>query len=1185
MSQPTRFGRHGNSAGHHGPGARKPHQSMRSAPMQPSEMYAKVDQGVQQLRQSGIRDEDIEVEFGSSIMFSPSTRAAVWSKIVDILKQTAGGNPIAESQQLDVHYMNKTRRRMVFVDGVNQKRDTWISKKPIINMNTQSLMTNSPELVTSKLRLATEIPAAATKSDVTLMRAKRRWSVPLRIPQDATEREGEAPMPSVCMLEVDLVKDISTSAPNLKELIGKLFTPTPIEVLDLSLWEELRVEIEVPVSAVVPACELAMNAMLGWFQVPEDVAGLQGAIYGMASNLLPRGPYLESFKVVNGLKKLLNSVVDLNTTTYKATLAPDIHPARPSTSTAKHTPPSPHARWLLTDKADGQRTVIHLRQGYVNGISAPGKLNLISSVLESWDLTETTQQSNILDSKEGGGRWADMEDDLLSCVVECEAVGDKLYAFDLLELNRRGIHKAHTSTRLAELRGIMPTLTAMLLKHTGKQLEMKTFVDLWGTRDSGDLISEFHQAASHDTKYNIDGLIFTEDAPYFKMRCFKWKPLEMKTIDFYVKKVPDHARNMVPFSTVSKEHTAHSTLYVLMVGISKKDMSRFGVELMPNWELLFEASKSPGAKSGNAPLNLNQFKFKSTIPVQFSPSLTTNTKTPIYLYQDERSDLDGKVVELGWDGKWVKHRVRDDRDVEVARGDYFGNYYSIAELTWQSIMNPLRFEQILKSPNEGSAYFKTDNNLFYKQQRAFNSFVKTHLMSTLFNPSLAKACPSNARVVDLASGKGQDLSKLINLRVANGLFIDVDSDAIDELVRRKHFTKGVDPKAATVKGMSMSIINMDLTKPYGEVLAAAGDEWKSSDLVVCNFAFHYLCPTVELVHNIAELVMGFLKPGSRFLLTCFDGALVANLLKGSASWILRENQSIKYRIDTISKLPIQSADVQPIHGQRVGVLLPFSNGELVTESLMDLQVVDSIFESTGFSIEGAGSFEDFFPLYNNSKNVSKLDHLNSQDMEFIRLYSYRIYQKQMGKNIIIKSNLSSLLPGSSRQNSNAVRGGKQHGGPGNQTLKLSDIANLPNAKVVHVVGENASEWVDSLEKRDVLGKNGYRRSANNSKLRTRIVTETNMFIPRTSHDDLVEQSAAPTLLPQDEHVVILMGSNLAQLTDMFQHVCKIPTTPIVLGSSIIISGQLYKAYLAKKMYMEDIESTIMAMPPMSYVVA
>ena len=90
----------------------------------------------------------------------------------------------------------------------------------------------------------------------------------------------------------------------------------------------------------------------------------------------------------------------------------------------------------------------------------------------------------------------------------------------------------------------------------------------------------------------------------------------------------------------------------MFVGININLFETLGLQWCPGYSDLFKVTNS------------NYF------PIQFSPSDNPN----VYITEQDDPNLDGKVVEMRYDGeKWIMSKIRNDRDVDVASGKYFGN--------------------------------------------------------------------------------------------------------------------------------------------------------------------------------------------------------------------------------------------------------------------------------------------------------------------------------------------------------------------------------------------------------------------------------------------------------------------------------------------------------------------------------
>lgn len=883
-----------------------------------------------------------ELELGMSIQYPSlkstlalNTRTSIWDKLMSgLLKQSSS---VFVQQHLDVHYAGNVRRRMMFVDGVNQRKDVWIHKVGIQRADVDFAI---PEIYKSKLKLASEKPTSPTSGSPLFMRAKLRVAITI----DKT------------VVEVDLVKQLDKNEPMLKAVLSDLFGKSQqvvnaesatTFVPNHSLWDELRVEIELPAPSskdAVFACKRVMESCFGTAPNSE----LQSWVFRVAQLMLPKGRFLDSFRQQNGLKKLLNSVVDLNTTTYWTSVRPLL----------------PH--YFITDKVDGVRGVCI--------IDSTGVVVVTDKVM-TWKIEEGVYS---------GGQG----------VFDCEYLdGGRLFLFDTIAINGSGVVRQSFDERLRLLREFdIANITSSI---QDLKCVVKEYIQVSDPKE----IETFYKK---QREYAIDGLIFVPSqssklaTEYSSMVCYKWKPVELKTIDFYLKRVPENILGHIPFKDIvdQKQTKKPRVVYAMFVGISAHDQEQLGMELMPNYQVI--TGRQP-ARYGGPPTATQT--SKQLFPIQFS----TADKPVNYVYQPPSNltggdKLDGKIVEMGWSSKdntWVFHRVRTDREVELARGNYFGNYYRIAELTWQSIINPLTMESIA---SESQGYFKEADSGVYRDQRWFNSFVKSQLLERLFDSRLIKGLQKgNTMAIDLAAGKGQDLARLANIGVSSGLFIDADADAIAELTSRRHNSRKMH------NAMKVMTHLADLKKPAKELIAdmkhhniAKG----SVDLVVCNFAIHYLVHDDKSMRNLWELVSYYAATGCHFVITCFDGTKVMNLLSANGSpteWSMRENGVVKYKITP------KFSDVNvPLLGNQIGVLLPFSLGEMVDEYLIDIDKLGNFWSDNGWSVEARGSFGDFIDMY--SKKLS------DADTQYVSLYGYTVLQKNADNHVVWKSNLQSLLP-------------------------------------------------------------------------------------------------------------------------------------------------------------------------------
>jgi ASC-1-like (ASCH) protein/SAM-dependent methyltransferase len=531
------------------------------------------------------------------------------------------------------------------------------------------------------------------------------------------------------------------------------------------------------------------------------------------------------------------------------------------------------------------------------------------------------------------------------------------YVFDVLVYNGENLTKTPTSNRVKYIKKVVEMSEGNAVS--------KPMISL--TDNYKEEIITMWKNAQESTKYEVDGIIFTpKNESYLKMRSWKWKPLDCMSIDFLVKEAPSNLIGVSPY-TPKPGHT----MMFLFSGISKQLYDKLRLSPVSGYKKLFP----------------HQRMYKN-FPIQFSPS--DEPFAYIYYHPDDSKLSKEEVldnvcefrrVNLDAEHKWDIMRVRTDRKIELDRGNYFGNGFYIAEYTWQNYQNPLKFEDLVISSTEfmDRGYFREEKSAIYKPVTAFNSFVKCKLMSKFSKSDW---------LVDLAAGRGQDMFRVSDSGIKNALFIDNDAQALSELVSRKHdFQRGIKRLNTRIytKLVDLSTDWTETTKSLKKIGIPVG----TIDVVMCNFAIHYLIGTPENARNLINLIKTLLKPGGHFFFTAFNGEKIFELLNKKRAWDIREGEVLKYSI--IKKYAGER--LEPT-GQQIDVLLPFSGGKYYTEYLVNFKYLLNEFSSNGFDVEKKGDFGSFLPTF--KTEVTRLyKGISKNDAEFLSLYSYGMVRKKM----------------------------------------------------------------------------------------------------------------------------------------------------------------------------------------------
>jgi hypothetical protein len=523
------------------------------------------------------------------------------------------------------------------------------------------------------------------------------------------------------------------------------------------------------------------------------------------------------------------------------------------------------------------------------------------------------------------------------CILDTEAYNGNYYIFDVMVFEGKSLVKEPFKERMK----YFDKFTDIDI------IKNKPFIKL-----NNNFKTQIKEFKKKEDKYETDGLILTPfEGSYDSMKVYKYKPLDHLTVDFLIKKCPD---KLLPEKNINSKNT-----YLLFCGISKRVFYKLRMNLIKFYVDIFP--------------NININNLPQYFPIQFEPS----SKKDVYYYYDDNNDLDGEVGEFLYNiktSKWELKRLREDRKIEVKRGNYFGNNYKIAELTWISYENPLVIEEDDKDDKDDKdveSYFQEHDNQLQKASRSYNSFVKSELF---------KKFKGTKWVIDLASGKGQDLFRYSQFNMENVLFLEIDKIALMELISRKHsFAEDKNFKS----NMNILIQNIDLLDSYEENIDKINNVYKDkkTDLIICNFAFHYLLKNKKSLKNICELINFYLKKNGKFMFTSFDGKKIINLLnENNGEWTIKVNNQIKYSI----KKKFTGDKMEEI-GQKVEVLLPFSNKLYYEEFIVNIETICEEFKKYGIVLETSESFSKYVNFYKG--------FLDFNDRKYVNLYHYYIFTK------------------------------------------------------------------------------------------------------------------------------------------------------------------------------------------------
>ena len=677
----------------------------------------------------------------------------------------------------------------------------------------------------------------------------------------------------------------------------------------------------------------------------------QQMIYSVAKEIYRDQMTAGRFKERSGFKQLIPSAIELSRTIYFKDVLPIID------------------QFYITDKIDGSRTLLQITEYF--------KRNGRKKTLLGADIMSLSNDINVIqtfDKKPNNLRGIDVVKTILDTEMIMEANKPSFQAFDVIMIQSKKMSNLPFKMRIKEFGMVNDMLQHYKLGRT------KTFIKLTKDKYQQQLESFYEKALA--SEYEIDGIIFTPEGLHYKEAAkqkirtnteyyntisFKWKPLEQSTIDFYMMAV-DPTQAKVLRKAAGQPFASSEQLYALCSGVDIITFKKLNLEFFDGYV---------------APESENSAQY---FPIQFAPY----DNPWMYLWSSKETDLGGRVAEFKFvdaSGTMLKKpeivRMRDDRSNDVRKGEYFGNALRYSELIWHSIKHPLTFEMLGLAPSDIGGYFAANSENDYFAQRAFNSFVKAELIKTYLKPATKG---NTGSIIDLGAGKGQELARLIDLGFDNITMADRDIDALYELLQRKYNLR-LKTKDASA---SVHIRQIDFENAYEDTIASV-ELPKQLDASMMNFAIHYLCHD-KTEHNknlpisdLFKLVDHTLKSKGRFLITCFDGQMIFNILQERTEW---SSESKKYSIKKA-----YTSDVLTDLNQAIDVLLPFSGGSYYREYLVNMKFLETVANDHGFQLIANESFSTMLQQFkkNNSKVYSQLD---DNDKEYVSLYSYAVFEKQ-----------------------------------------------------------------------------------------------------------------------------------------------------------------------------------------------
>jgi len=637
-----------------------------------------------------------------------------------------------------------------------------------------------------------------------------------------------------------------------------------------------------------------------------------------------------------------------------------------------------NGNYVITDKADGERGLLF--------ISKNGKIYIITPQL---DIKYTGCLCKSLSLSLFDGE-----------LIMCNKTGTfiNLFAvFDTYFLNSKNIRALPFISKTKESRyGI--TLDAIEKLRTqinpNKKGDFDVQTKIFTVLSDSSFNEQCLKTLQTEHIYNTDGLIFThsqygvsseevgKEGPMRKITwkySFKWKPVEMNTIDFLIETIKDNSGKDIICNGEYKQ-------CILNIGY---DETRDG-DLNPMLDVL-----------GIKHIKRGKYSKQPFYPTQ--PYDTSASRANIYvknknLYsEDGQLFNDGDIVEFRYDinekrgWNWKPIRVRHDKTRELKKfladptnnKPNYGNSYAVANSVWSSIHNPVTFNNEDKIMNS-DIYYINKKRIFDgdKGLRDFhNLYVKKFL---ILNASEKIKDPI---LIDYACGKGGDLSKWTAAKIKFVFGIDISHDNIANKVDgayARYNNAGKEKISALFicgdssqellteatnidkSGVSQQLLDcvMGINKPplewvnVGKYFGIGKDGFNISS---CQFAIHYFAKSKSTMYQFLKNVSDCTKIGGKFIGTCYDGSLIYNRLLGKPiGYIESFGELLKIEKKYNDTLTVET------WGMEINAFQS-SIGQYFTEWLVSFELLTQSLREFGFEPEYTILFAD---LYNQMEKES-----------------------------------------------------------------------------------------------------------------------------------------------------------------------------------------------------------------------
>ena len=238
------------------------------------------------------------------------------------------------------------------------------------------------------------------------------------------------------------------------------------------------------------------------------------------------------------------------------------------------------------------------------------------------------------------------------------------------------------------------------------------------------------------------------------------------------------------------------------------------------------------------------------------------------------NEFNNKIVELSLtkNNHWVPMRVRSDK--------LYSNSYRVGITNCGVMFSPLTMDDSYFTKSFDQSPFSTSIRSQYHDTA---KVIRKHIFNRLFK---LVGKQKDLSVLDLCGGRGADAKYLLaNRDVVKDIFVvDADKQALVQYVERYYNKCSINARHV--------VLDEDVNKT-NKLIKTIQYHKQQYDIIVMNYAIHYLCDNITKLINLRTLIETLLKPHGIVIITYFNGdKLLKNLpIKGFEGIQPSDNQT------------------------------------------------------------------------------------------------------------------------------------------------------------------------------------------------------------------------------------------------------------------------------------------------------